>query len=281
MQYAIIDNIRSEAFPGGRGSCSICGSAMVAKCGPRKMHHWAHFGRRNCDPWWESETAWHRNWKNLFPENCREVVHTSPDGELHRADIKSPTGIIIEVQHSNITDAERISREIFYRNLVWVVDGSVFRQNFNIYHLLPDPDSVLAEDLVWTKATRNQHGAAHGLFFRLSEGLIENPEATKANLNSGWIHGIHEIESHVNQLYIGHHQYDWIRPRRTWLEAECPVYIDFGGNFLARLEIYDDSGLPCVRLVSKRIFVHDAMNKSDANNIARETPLTRTILALE
>jgi hypothetical protein len=78
---------------------------MVAKCGPRVMHHWAHAGRRNCDPWWENETPWHREWKNLFPEDCREVSHTAPDGEVHRADIKTPAGIVIEVQHSNMTDS--------------------------------------------------------------------------------------------------------------------------------------------------------------------------------
>jgi hypothetical protein len=173
-----------------------------------------------------------------------------------------------------MTDAERISRETFYRNLVWVIDGSVFRQNFDIYHLLPGPDSELAQDLVWAKATRIMKGAARGIFFRLSEKRLENPEVTKSNLRSGsdhgmyTIHGIHEIEEQVNQSYRGHHQYDWVRPRRTWLDANCPVYIDLGDDFLAKLEIYDEYRLPCVRLVSKRKFTHDAMNESEAQAIA-------------
>ncbi len=122
---------------------------MIAKCGSRIMHHWAHTADRNCDPWWENETPWHRWWKNLFPENCREIVHLAADGEIHRADIKTPTGIVIEVQHSHMSDSERISRESFYGNLVWIVDGSTFRQNFNVCHMLPDPTSELARDLVW------------------------------------------------------------------------------------------------------------------------------------
>ncbi|MEM4986653.1 competence protein CoiA family protein [Collimonas sp. H4R21] len=268
MQYSLVDNQRREAFTGGKGICPTCGSAMVAKCGPRVIHHWAHATRQNCDPWWENETAWHRDWKNLFPENCREISHTAPDGEIHRADIKTSTGIIIEVQHSAMTDAERISRESFYGNLVWVIDGSTFRKNFDIYHLLPDPTSNFAQDLIWSKATRSMQGAARGLFFRLSEALLENPNATRATLKSGWIHGIHEIEEQVNQAYRGHHQYDWVRPRRTWLDAKCPVYIDLGDNLLARLEIYDETGLHCIRLISKRKFIHDAMTELSADAIA-------------
>lgn len=268
MQFAVIDGKRHEPFPGGRGICPTCGSIMISKCGPRIMHHWAHMGRRNCDPWWENETAWHREWKNLFPEDCREISHVAPDGEIHRADIKTPTGIVIEIQHSSMTDAERISRENFYGNLVWVVDGRGFQHNFDIYHLLPDPNSELAQDLVWAKASRPMQGAAGGLFFRMSEMVLEDPLVTKATLRGGWIHGIREIEEEVNLAYRGHHQYDWVRPRRTWLDAACPVYIDLGKEWLARLEIYDESGLPCIRLISKRKFVHDAMIESSAKAIA-------------
>lgn len=270
MQLALVNCGRREAFPGGRGQCPTCGAAMVAKCGPRILHHWAHAGRRNCDPWWENETDWHRDWKNLFPEACREISHTAPDGEIHRADIRTPTGIYIEVQHSAMTDAERISREAFYKNLVWVIDGRGFRDNFDIYHLLPDPSSELAQDLVWSKATRSMQGAARGLFFRVSEGRKDYPseDISKATLSFGEIHSLRELQTEIEQAYRGHHQYDWVRPRRTWLDATCPVYIDFGDEHLVRLEIYDESNLPCIRYVSKRKFVHDVMIETDVGAIA-------------
>ncbi|MFX1733918.1 CoiA-like domain protein [Paraburkholderia sp. A1RI_3L] len=268
MQFAIVEDERREAFPGGHGNCPTCGAPTVAKCGPRVMHHWAHASRRDCDPWWENETPWHREWKNLFPADCREISHVAPDGEIHRADIKTPTGIVIEVQHSAMTDAERISREAFYGNLVWVIDGSGFRHNFDIYHPLPDPTSELAHDLVWVKATREMQGAARGIFFRLSECQKEYPDATKANLQGGLYHGIGEIEQQVLEACVGHHQYDWVRPRRTWLDAACPVYIDFGEDWLAQLMTYDESGLPCMRYVAKRKFVHDAMVERGARAIA-------------
>lgn len=262
--------MRHEAFPGGRGICPTCGAEMVAKCGPRILHHWAHATRRNCDPWWENETDWHRSWKNLFPEDCREISHTAADGEIHRADIKTPTGIVIEVQHSAMSDAERHSREEFYGNLVWIIDGRGFRDNFDIFHILPDPNSDIAADIVWAKGTRQMKGAADGIFFRLSEARRDYPEReiTKASPRFGLMHGMGDIRAEVEQAYRGHHQYDWIRPRRTWLEATCPVYIDFGEDSLVKLEVYDESGLPCVRYVSKKKFVHDAMTETTASSIA-------------
>lgn len=270
MQLALVGSERVEAFPGGRGQCPTCGAAMVAKCGPRILHHWAHAGRRNCDPWWENETEWHREWKNLFPATCREISHTAPDGEIHRADVMTPTGIYIEVQHSAMTDAERISREAFYKNLVWVIDGRGFRGNFDVYHRLPHPGSEIARDIVWSKATRPMQGAVGGLFFRLAETQRDYPERTitKATLSFGRIYSLRDIQADVEAAYCGHHQYDWVRPRRTWLDATCPVYVDFGGDFLVKLEIYDESNLPCVRYVPKTTFLHAVMVETDAGAIA-------------
>jgi competence protein CoiA len=264
MQYAVVNDIRTEAFPGGKGICPICSADTVAKCGTRIVHHWAHAHRQNCDPWWENETPWHREWKNLFHPDCREVSHTAPDGEIHRADIKTSTGIVIEIQHSAMSDTERISRERFYGNLIWVLDGTAFKQNFDILHLLPDPASELAKDVVWFKGTREMQGAARGLFWRLSE----NPGCTKSTPDFVEIYGIHKIEDAVKQAYRGHHQYDWVRPRKTWLEASCPVYIDFGNDYLVRLEKYDESNLPCIRLISKKKFIREVSVEAHAGDIA-------------
>ena len=64
MQLSIVNNKRMEAFKGGKGICPLCGGGTIAKCGPRIIHHWAHQNIKECDPWWENETLWHRNWKN-------------------------------------------------------------------------------------------------------------------------------------------------------------------------------------------------------------------------
>ena len=157
MQYALVGDRRSEAIRDARGICPDCGAAMLAKCGPRVMHHWAHVSRSNCDPWWENETEWHREWKGQFPKECRELSHTAPDGEIHRADIKTPTGIVIEVQHSTMTDKERESRESFYRNLVWILNGRSFRKSFHLGCMLPDPSDEGVEDIVWNQNARSAY----------------------------------------------------------------------------------------------------------------------------
>jgi competence protein CoiA len=264
MQYALVDNERKEAFIKGKGICELCGSILIAKCGPKTIHHWAHYKIRNCDPWWENETEWHREWKNKFSEESREISHISPEGEIHRADIKTNTGIYIEVQHSNISDAERKSREEFYKNLVWIVDGRSFKQNFDIYHMLPDPVSKVAEDIVWKKAARHMEGANYGVFLRLSE----NPTETKASLQYGLVHSYDKIRNEIEESYSGYHQYDWVRPRQTWLASSHPIYIDFGDRYLVQLVIYDESNLKCVRLVSKEKFLHDVITETDVKAIA-------------
>jgi hypothetical protein len=97
---------------------------MVPKCGEVRVRHWAHKGHRQCDLWWENETAWHRAWKNLFPIDWQEVIHVAGDGELHIADVKTSSGWVLEFQHSYLKPEERRSREAFYPKLVWVVDGA-------------------------------------------------------------------------------------------------------------------------------------------------------------
>jgi len=52
MRYALLDDFRQEPTEGAKGQCEMCGAPALAKCGPKVTHHWAHAGRRNCDPWW-------------------------------------------------------------------------------------------------------------------------------------------------------------------------------------------------------------------------------------
>lgn len=268
MQYALIHGIRSMAVKKANGICPICSDPVIAKCGPRIIHHWAHKGRRDCDPWWENETEWHRSWKNLFSEECREISHTAPNGEIHRADIKTPSGIYIEVQHSSMTDEERISRENFYQNLIWIIDGSVFLKNFSLYHMLPNPTSELGRDLVWAKTKRSLAGTHQGLCSSITANRAYQPAVTKRTFQGGLLEKPHKIMPKVAADYFGHHQYDWVRPRKTWLDASCPVYIDFGQDILFKLELYDETGLPCVRVISKKIFLSEVTTQSDARIIA-------------
>ncbi len=123
MKYALVDRQRREARPDLSGECPVCGAAMVAKCGERRVWHWAHRGRRTCDRWWEPETEWHRAWMNEFPVEWQEFLQRAEDGEKHIADVKTEHGRVIEFQHSYLRPEERRAREAFYSRMVWIVDG--------------------------------------------------------------------------------------------------------------------------------------------------------------
>lgn len=123
MKFAIVNGERVTARPKLIGECPGCGSPMVSKCGDINVHHWAHQGKRKCDHWWENETEWHRHWKNQFPDSWQEIVHRADDGEKHISDVKTDFGWILEFQHSFLKVDERNSRNDFYENLIWIVDG--------------------------------------------------------------------------------------------------------------------------------------------------------------
>lgn len=132
MKYALYQNQRITPTKDIKDAiCPICGELVIPKCGEIKMHHWAHKTSQNCDPWWENETEWHRKWKDHFPENFQEyLMFDSVTGEKHIADIRTDKGFVIEFQHSSIKSEEKEAREVFYKNMVWVVDASKYYEKF-------------------------------------------------------------------------------------------------------------------------------------------------------
>lgn len=131
MRFALGDGQRIAAAPGLSGECPMCGSKMLPKCGKLRVWHWAHRGVRNCEHWWEPEAAWHRQWKDEFPADWQEIVHYAEDGEKHIADVRTPHGLTVEFQRSRLPVEEATSREDFYGNMVWVVDGTRLQKDLD------------------------------------------------------------------------------------------------------------------------------------------------------
>lgn len=161
MKYALVNGVKTTPEKGLKGQCQLCFAEMVAKCGDIKVHHWAHKSKIECDKWWESETPWHRNWKNCFPIEWQEIVHHSTSGEKHIADVKTPHGLVVEFQHSHISKEERDSRESFYEHMIWIVDGTRIKTDFEKFNagtkyfkrtpmsnlfFVPNPEKVLSKD---------------------------------------------------------------------------------------------------------------------------------------
>lgn len=124
MKFAIVNETKKTPTPKESGHCPFCRSEVISKCGSLRLWHWAHKKELQCDPWWENETEWHRNWKNQFPVNYQEQIHYDENGEKHIADVKTDKGWVLEFQYSFIKSEERISRNDFYKKLVWIVNGT-------------------------------------------------------------------------------------------------------------------------------------------------------------
>lgn len=177
MKFALVDGVRQIPEHGLLGKCPIYGHPMIAKCGSIRVHHWAHQGSPSCDPWWENETEWHRAWKGYFPEEWQEVIHEADQGEKHIADVKTARGWVLEFQHSLIKSEERHSREAFYKQLIWVVDGTrrkrdrtQFFQAVNsgqIVNAFPNMRRIIADECA---LLREWSGSASRVFFDFREG---------------------------------------------------------------------------------------------------------------
>jgi competence protein CoiA len=246
VQYALVDGERIRAEPELTGNCPLCGERMVAKCGTKLLWHWAHKGRQHCDPWWENETDWHRAWKQCFAKSWREQVHVDATGERHIADVKTPAGTVLEFQNSAMPSLELAAREGFYGNMLWIVNGAPFLKQFFILGRLPPPEVAWVQDIVLAGP---MHGGRAEFFWRKSE----HPDHVAGDVVQ--MHDMSEIQDQTDGDYVGHHRYDWIRPRSVWFEAHSPVYIDFGGDLLWQLREHGERKFECIQAVRKKTLI--------------------------
>jgi len=131
MQFSLDQNNRKirPSFSGQRAICPLCNGQVIGKCGEIYVWHWQHYQDRNCDPWKEHETDWHRRWKAKFPQEWQEVVIEIYD-KKHIADVKTAKGVVIEFQNSPISTATIREREEFYEKMIWVINADTFKDNF-------------------------------------------------------------------------------------------------------------------------------------------------------
>jgi len=129
MIYAFVDGVkRAPLAKGEKAICPDCGNILTSVIPVENIKHWRHKGG-DCDTWSEPEGEWHLKWKEYFDLDCREICLVDTEtGERHRADIlcnaNTTNATVLELQHSNISEEERISREQFYKQknkMFWLV----------------------------------------------------------------------------------------------------------------------------------------------------------------
>lgn len=167
------------------------------------------------------ETVWHSSWKKAFPVSFRERTFLNKvEGYYHRADIFTACGTAIEFQNSPITLAELQSREAFYPNLIWLVNGEKFK-GFKVLKHLPDVDDPKLADFEFCHR-------ANLTMVRKTDVLmgLEKPKVLT----------FHHPELRNLPLTPHYFSFRWSNPHRVWYEAKCPIIIDLGGYFLYQLK---------------------------------------------
>lgn len=258
MKYSLVNYKKVEAFPGGRGICQCCQRETIAKCGSRVIHHWAHNNRKHCDNWWENETAWHRQWKSMFPTEWQEIVHfDKATGEKHIADVKTDSGFVLEFQNSPMSLEELQARESFYKKMLWIVNGENFKRNFFILNKLPKPNEEMFFDIAFCPTKKEDKGK---LYWKFSENPDWDQQSDSIKLFK--MYNYHQIEKHIEAAYVGHHLFDWKRPKAVWYDSTTHVYFDFGDNNLWKLMEYGKNKVSCVRRIDKSYFIKRALEET-------------------
>jgi hypothetical protein len=126
----------SEYKKGQCATCPSCLTGVIAKKGKIKVHHFAHKHIESCDTFKDAKTDWHILWQDIMRSDSIEVI-INKNGTKHIADIVNEDNVVIEVQHSNINVVDIQSRESFYSDMIWLVDGNdVIRRDGSLTSVL-------------------------------------------------------------------------------------------------------------------------------------------------
>jgi len=105
--------------------CIGCDNIIRAKKGMINIHHWAHESKVECifrrDK--DCKTEWHMKWQNIVKNDYLEKIIIK-NNKKHIADIMNENNIVIEIQHSILSNDEINERELFYNNMIWILDGT-------------------------------------------------------------------------------------------------------------------------------------------------------------
>lgn len=258
MLYAL-DNSKTEkilAEKGLKGFCSFCGNELIAKCGKLRINHWAHKPKEeeHCDTWRENESEWHLDWKLKFPKkNCEVTLEYN--SEKHRADIFTDKGMVIEIQRSLISPEDIIKRENFYKQMVWIVYAAEIYEHFHLdarWSIDKEVFEIIKNYKIYTRIETTQdfrHNSKTDefepfdkpiYFIRFDKVPHEKIRNLLKSKNFYWNKTEWKTESnYFNSLIIKslfdrkrYVKFLWKWSREVWQYAKCPVYLDFGNQYL-------------------------------------------------
>lgn len=191
---------------------------------------------------YRKETAWHRDWKLAFPPAFREIAfYDAANNNMHRADVYTPSGYTIEFQNSPITLAELTSREAFYPNLIWVLNGKKFK-GFKILKHLPDVDDPKLKDYEFCHSDH------------LS--MVRKIDVEQGNLFPKTLNFYHNELKGV-KITSNLYSFCWKQPHSVWYSATAKIIVDLGGHFLYELKQRPqlNGNYPYLKMLTRKTFI--------------------------
>jgi hypothetical protein len=106
-------------------TCRCCSSQLQAVLQTDKAKHFRHASTDDCVSSTDDNLLlWHILWQSTVNVKNREYT-MKENNKRHRADIYIPENdYVIEIQHSHIDPDKIKEREIFYKNIIWIIDGT-------------------------------------------------------------------------------------------------------------------------------------------------------------
>jgi competence protein CoiA len=260
IRFAIVNGESQEPTKGLKGTCPGCGFPVTAKCGSVNIHHWAHKKRIDCDHWWEPMTQWDLDWQGHFPKEWREkVLRDDITGEFHRADIQTPQGITIEFQHSHLSVDELLSRNNFYKKLIWVLNAQSFKNNVRLTTAIPNPRSPIMEPFYFWVISDGLSNSPQYIF---KDDLKHGPAVYRKGLSEDQLKAITDCQKSSSELYW---LFNWSNKHRSWLNSDAPVFLDFGEDLLYWIRKRQQVGTPLMYLqvVTKKDFLKKYLKQGE------------------
>ena len=170
----------------------------------------------------EPLTTSFRSSKQIVPYTFRNEI----TGEFHRAYIQTPNGITIEFQHSPLSVNELLSRNNFYKKLIWVVNAQSFKNNIRLTAAIPEPHSPKMSPFNFSVSS---DGMASFPQYFVKDDLQHGPLIYSKGLSEEQLKTIADCQKSSAKTYW---LFNWSYKHRSWLNSEAPVFPDFGEDTL-------------------------------------------------
>ena len=125
-------------------------------------------------------SVFHSTWQSRFPKECLEIRHTNVVGEgvpvgiaghtvRHVADVSLGGRLVIEIQHSQITPRDILSREHVYPSVCWIFDCT------DVKFKLDDTKikSRVTTEMVLSHSSPPLHSGVKALIIACQEGMLK------------------------------------------------------------------------------------------------------------